>query len=34
MKKIKIVVLISILLIAGGVLASLWVNLRGREALG
>ena len=34
MKKLKIVVLISILLIAGGVLASLWVNLRGREPSG
>jgi len=34
MRKIKILVLISILLIAGGVLASLWVNLRGRGASG
>ena len=34
MKKAKLVILILILLIAGAVLASLWVNLRGREASG
>jgi len=34
MRKAKLVILILILLIAGAVLASLWVNLRGREASG
>jgi LPS export ABC transporter protein LptC len=34
MKKVKILLLVSILLIAGMVLTSLWLNLRGREASG
>jgi len=34
MRKAKLVILILILLIAGAVLASLWVNLRGRQASG
>jgi LPS export ABC transporter protein LptC len=34
MKKVKILLLVSILLIAGMVLTSLWLNLRGREAPG
>jgi len=34
MKKLKFLVLISILLVGGAVLGSLWLNLRGREASG
>jgi LPS export ABC transporter protein LptC len=34
MKKVKILLLVSILLIAGMVLTSLWLNLRGRDASG
>ena len=34
MRKAKIAILICIVLIAAGVLTSLWVNLRGREASG
>jgi LPS export ABC transporter protein LptC len=34
MKKVKILLLVSILLIGGVMLTSLWLNLRGREASG